>query len=56
MPKFMPPGMAAAMADASAVKQEPVVAPPAELPSMGPPRPGGGKPRKIDVMLQTLKR
>ncbi len=72
VPKFMPPGMAAAMgmppptADAAVVKQEPLpmvmsmsMPPPAAAPpSMGPPRPGGSdrKPRKIDMMLQTLKR
>jgi hypothetical protein len=52
----MPPGMAAAMADVSAVKQEP--APQSAATSMGPPRAGASdrKPRKIDMMLQTLKR
>ena len=56
VPKFMPPGMAAAMADVSAVKQEPM--PPPAAASMGPPRAAGSdrKPRKIDMMLQTLKR
>lgn len=57
VPKFMPPGMIAALSGGSAVKQE-EPRPRFATAAAAAPRAGGSerKPRKIDMMLQTLKR
>ena len=54
VPKFIPPGMAAALAGGPSVKHEEA----RPKPAAAAPRAGGSerKPRKIDMMLQTLKR
>lgn len=55
VPKFMPPGMVAALAGGPVVKQEDEQP---RVPAAAVPRSAGSdrKPRKIDMMLQTLKR
>ena len=54
VPKFMPPGMVAALAAGPIIKQEDVQ----PRVAAAVPRSAGSdrKPRKIDMMLQTLKR